>query len=397
MSYRTTVRTFGPSPASDSFLLKGLEDAPETISTEAADHSSSRAELRNVKPIASYSWIGGPTPSIAVPASPRIWKTTTVTTVPADSGVHYVDRNTSFMGRRSALIPIFAAVDSLHDDFRYRDFDLVTDRNNLRKLLRCIDGQHEKTFRIDLDVLGKTCLFTRREETLAETLTEFRGYGHEYEMAATKPRRGSEDEISHHRIISYDFGGLKVLLRYEVDACAEPESEDDSFLASFSTLSIGATGGAPTLSNDSAFSSRFGMKVKLTSPRSVLPQSSVIEIKTRAARRELDWKEVYPQLYLSQTSYLYLAKHTRGTFGRVEKFQINSEGMAAHAREAEASMAKLEALLSAILKAVRKYGEGVPLSLVYRAGELQLYKRKQGTRRLFGKDILSKFPRVAAN
>ncbi|KIO08991.1 hypothetical protein M404DRAFT_22218 [Pisolithus tinctorius Marx 270] len=138
------------------------------------------------------------------------------------------------------------------------------------------------------------------------------------------------------------------------------------------------------------------MKVKLTSPRSVLPQSSVIEIKTRAARRELDWKEVYPQLYLSQTSYLYLAKHTRGTFGRVEKFQINSEGMAAHAREAEASMAKLEALLSAILKAVRKYGEGVPLSLVYRAGELQLYKRKRGTRRPFGKDVLSKFPRVAA-
>ncbi|KAI6006617.1 hypothetical protein F5J12DRAFT_927484 [Pisolithus orientalis] len=391
MSYRTTVRTFGPSPASDSFLLKGLEDPPETIFTKAAGHSSSRVELRNVKPIASYSWIGGPTPSIAVPGEESWLKGLTIKLLrgfggrpllrpfPADSGVHYVDRNTSCMGHRSALIPIFAAVDSLHDDFRYRDFDLVTDRNNLRKLLRCIDGQHEKTFRIDLDVLGKTCLFTRREETLEETITEFRGFGHD-----------------HHRIISYDFGGLKVLLRYEVDACVESESEDDSFLASFSALSIGATGGASTLPDDSAFSSRFGMKVKLTSPRSVVPQSSVIEITTRAARRELDWKEAYPQLYLSQTPYLYLAKHTRGTFGRVEKFQINSKGMAAHAREAEASMAKLEALLSAILKAVRKHGEGVPLSLVYRAGELKLYKRKQGTRQPFGKDILSKFPRVAA-
>ncbi|KAI5989810.1 hypothetical protein F5J12DRAFT_501599 [Pisolithus orientalis] len=294
------------------------------------------------------------------------------------------------MGHRSPLIPIFAAVDSLRDDFQYRDLDLITDRNSLRKLLRCIDQQHDKTFRIDLDLLGKTCLLTRCEETLTDTIKEFHGFGVEYERAATKPRRGSEEETSHHRIISYNFGGLKILLRFAIDACAEPESEDDSFLASFSSLSIGERGPS-TLSDGLAYSSRFGMKVKLTSPRSVLPQSSVIEIKTRAARREVDWKESYPQLYLSQTPYLYLARYTRGTFGPVEKVHINSQEMASHAREAEAAMAKLEALLSALLKAVRKYGEGVPLSLVYRAGKLQLYKRKEGTGEPFGKDISSKF------
>ncbi|KAI6162843.1 hypothetical protein EDD17DRAFT_1776415 [Pisolithus thermaeus] len=299
------------------------------------------------------------------------------------------------MGHRPSLTPIFAAVDSLHDDFQYHGLDLVTDRNNLRKLLRCIDRQHDKTFRIDIDLLGKTCLFTRREETLVETIQGFRGYGHQYELAATKPRRGSEGEISHHRIVSYDFGGLKVLLRYKVDACTVLESEDDSLLASFSALSVG-TRGASTLSNDSAFSTRFGVKVKMSSPRSVVPQSSVIEIKTRAAHKELDWKEFYPQLYLSQTLHLYLAKHTRGMFSQVEKFQLNSEGMAVHARGAEAAMAKLEVLLKAILKAVRERGEGVPLSLVYRAGKLQLYKRNQGTGQPFEKDISSKFQRAAA-
>lgn len=396
MSYRTTAPRY-PLPPQDGFLLKDLEGPVETLSPEAAVQSSGRVQLRNVKPLASYSWIEGRTPSIVVPGCPRIWQNTIVTTVPADTGVHYLDRNTSFMGHRPSLTPIFAAVDSLHDDFQYRDLDLVTDRNNLRKLLRCIDRQQDKTFRIDIDLLGKTCLFTRREETLVETIKEFRGYGHEYELAATKPRRGSEGEISHHRIVRYEFGGLKVLLRYEVDACTEPESEDDSLLASFSALSVG-TRGAPTLSKDSAFSTCFGVRVKMSSPRSVVPQSSIIEIKTRAAHKELDWKEFYPQLYLSQTFHLYLAKHTRGTFGRVEKFQLNSQGMAVHARGAEAAMAKLEVLLSAVLKAVRKHGEGVPLSLVYRAGKLQLYKRKaNGTSQPFEKDIASKFQRAVAN
>ncbi|KAI6001140.1 hypothetical protein EDC04DRAFT_1067456 [Pisolithus marmoratus] len=358
-------------------------------------HQASKVQLSNVKPISSYSWIEANTPTIAVPGYPRIWRKTTVTTVSPDSGVHYIDRNASCMGNRPPLIPIFAAVDSLHNDFKYRDLDLMTDRNNLRKLLRCIDRQHDKTFRIDVDLLGKTCLFTRRDETLVETIREFRGFGHEYELAATKPRRGAEGEISHHRIIGYEFGGLKILLRYEVDACTEPEGEDGSLLASLSALSIG-TRGVSTHSNDSTSSTRFGMKVNMTTPRSVVPQSSVIEIKTRAAHKELDWKEFYPQLYLSQTFHLYLAKHTRGTFGRVEDFQISSQGMAAHARNAEAAMAKLVTLLSDILKAVRKYGEGVPLSLVYRAGKLQLYKRGEATRQAFGKDISSKFQQTVA-
>lgn len=195
--------------------------------------ASSELQLRNVKRITSYSWVWAPTPSIAVPGYPCIWRTITVKTVPADD---CVDCDVSFMGHCSPLIPIFAAVDLLLDDLQYHDSDLVTDENNLRELLRCIDRRHDKSFCIDLDLLGKTCLFScliRHEEA---SIKEFRGYGHECEVGATKPRRGSEDGISHHRVISYDFGGLKVLLR----------CEDDSFPASLFALSIG-TKAASTL------------------------------------------------------------------------------------------------------------------------------------------------------
>lgn len=394
MSHRTTTSWSYPLPPNDTFLLGGLEGPIETLPPSSTVHSSSTVQLRNIKSIASYSWIDGTRPCIVVPGYSRVWRNMTVKTVPADSGVHHVDCNTSFMGDRSPLIPIFAAIDSLHIDFKYRDLDLITDRNSLRKLLRCIDRQHEKTFRIDVDLLGKTCLLTRREEALTDTINEFRGYGHEYVLAATKPRGGSEEEISHHRIITYDFGDLKVLLRSAVDAYAEPTSDDNSFLTS-SALSIG-TRGASKLPKDPVYSNRFGVKVKLTSPRTVLPQSSVIEIKTRARCRELDWKEVYPQLYLSQTPCLYLAKYERRKFAQVEKVQINSQAMAAHTREAEVAMVKLGSLLSDIPKTAREHGDGVPLSLVYHAGELQLYRRKEGTVHPFGRDIWNKFRRAAA-
>lgn len=158
-------------------------------------------------------------------------------------------------------------------------------------------------------------------------------------------------------------------------------------------MKIGSKAETPKSQPDSACTNRLGMKVKLTSPRSVIPQSRVIEIKTRASHRELDWKEVYPQLYLSQTPYLYLARHTKGTFGAVEKVDLNGETMVPRAKEAEDAMSKLEMLLGSILKAVRRQGKGVPLSLVYHKGKLQLYKRNEGSGKPIEAEISRKFRR----
>lgn len=69
--------------------------------------------------------------------------------------------------------------------------------------------------------------------------------------------------------------------------------------------------------------------------------------------------------------------------------------MAAHTRQTGAAMVKLEALLSDILKIVRKHGEGVPPSLAYHAGELRLYKRREATGHPLRKDISDKFQQAA--
>lgn len=109
------------------------------------------------------------------------------------------------MGNHSPMLPLFAAIDALHDDFPYKDFDLVTDRNGLRKLLRYIDPDNvrrDDNFRIDVDVVGKTCLFTRQEES-ATIAGQYTGYGHEYLRATTKAPPGCEKMLDHHRIITF--------------------------------------------------------------------------------------------------------------------------------------------------------------------------------------------------
>ena len=107
------------------------------------------------------------------------------------------------MRQMSPLVPLFAAIDDMNPSFDYKQFDFITDRNNLRKLLRWATGaSDEKDFRIDVDVAGSTCLFTRVEEQCTETIQGFRGYGHEYEKAATRPARGCEKATGHHRMIS---------------------------------------------------------------------------------------------------------------------------------------------------------------------------------------------------
>ena len=86
----------------------------------------------------------------------------------------------------------------------FKEFDLVSDRNNLRKLLKWVSTSGSSDdFRIDVECRGeKTMLFTRFEVKDFENIIEFRGYGHQYEKAATKAAKGLEDATGHYRIIS---------------------------------------------------------------------------------------------------------------------------------------------------------------------------------------------------
>lgn len=394
-AYSFRPRVTESSQPDTSFVLKDLAD--KVARFKRSTDTLSPVEITNVKPIASYSWIEAATPTIAVPGSPRVWFTGPQR-VPADSGTRFVDQNAFYMRKMSPLIPLFAAIDDMNPTFDYKQFDFITDRNNLRKLLRWVSGSSDETdFRIDVDLAGSTCLFTRLEAQNTDTVQGFMGYGREYEKAATRVTRGCERATGHHRMISIDIGGLKILLRFTIEACTSSTNDtndEDDLLAAFSGLGIGgasASRSRDTKKPEATVPTVRGVSITQTTPRKVVPQASLIELKTRAAKREIDWAEIYPQLYLSQTAFLYIAKHERGNFNTLEKVELGSVSMQTHARHAEQGVAKLELVLQDILDAAKKEDVGVGLSLVSKDGKLALYKRHEGTGKGPGKDIIDKF------
>lgn len=92
----------------------------------------------------------------------------------------------------------------MNEDVDFSSFDLVTDRNNLLKLLHwATKAEAYDDWRIDVELGGRTCLFTRTDETDLDVMEGFRGYGEEYHKAVTRWPQGSEGGTGHHRAISF--------------------------------------------------------------------------------------------------------------------------------------------------------------------------------------------------
>lgn len=135
---------------------------------------------------------------------PPVWQNkATPFRVLRDNGQIFVDQN-RFRVPKYPLLPLFAAIDHLEPEFSFSSIDIVSDRNNLRKLTRWIEGSPNADFRIDLHLVGRsTVLFARHEANAVEPDPSRLGYGHNFEKETTKPFPGCEESTAHHRVVSY--------------------------------------------------------------------------------------------------------------------------------------------------------------------------------------------------
>ncbi|TFY74198.1 hypothetical protein EWM64_g9813 [Hericium alpestre] len=331
-------------------------------------------------------------------------------TLSPDEGVRFKDQN-GFRMPSSVLLPLFSAVDAVGKEVDWPSIDFITDRNGLRKLMRWIDtGVETKDFRIDLELVGERTVLLNRWEANTQDVASGRTFGFSFERATTSAAPGCEASTAHHRIVKYvaprhlsmdhmsltrrcpqDFFGLKTIVRFEVDAClpsAKPRSSRmsaatlDDLTDSLAGLKIeregkattSATPSRPTKKKDDTSSAP---ALKIIRAGSEVPQSSIIELTTRSVIRinELDWTEIYPQLYLSQTPWYYIGIHSRGTFTEVRKSNLTGDGMAAQRRQAKASVQKLGQVLEMIQEAVIAHGVERRLSLVCQQGVLKVYEQ----------------------
>lgn len=205
------------------------------------------------------------------------------------------------------LDPLLRAVRITSPDFDLKALDLISDRRNLRALLDFVDGRSQGE-RIDAEIIGGTVLFFLGWSG--------RGYGHSsisyginFEKRFTSAL--SEGTIQHNRVINYTLGGLKMMVKYQVDACIASEG---STISNTSNLTYSTT---PT-----------GLQVIKFG--TLVPPETIIEIKTlRSGGRNSPIRpQTMAQLWFSKTPIVFAGYHDgTGHFSSVEEINVESAGL----------------------------------------------------------------------
>jgi hypothetical protein len=227
--------------------------------------------------------------------------------------------------------------------------DIVGCGSTIGNLLRCA-GSELKTFRFDVDVIGDTVLFVRKERSPKELITNLQGYGHTFPEAYTTWDSEVRNSCSHQRIIQYEFGGLKFLVRTETDGYVKeanakaPSSIADSTSPlplddALGRMAIGST----EVSQDQKLQWKAqGMRVR---------QDQIFDIKTRAGYKPFDMNEILPRLWVSQTSKFLIAYHQSGLFDKPKVKDVRQE-VIEWENDNSALLARFHALVKRIVDVV---------------------------------------------
>jgi hypothetical protein len=339
-------------------------------------------------------------------------------TVPQDSsGIVFVDQN-GYRMKSMPLLPLIKAVEFMprtqgrsDRDVHWPSVDFVTDRSNLRKLMRWIDGYAGRAFRIDAQLAGNGTVLLSRWETRAREQGLPTSYGFNFEEASTTPAAGCEGTTSHHRIVKYvsltehlyrdiancsirqNFGGLSMIVRFEVDAFIPPVASPVKDIDFPDRLEVPEPSTTCSLAVPSPLSSADQRNpLTILQGGAMVPQSSLIEVKSSSQKSatKQKWAEIYPQLYLSQTPWLYKAIHRDGQFYTIRKTQLGSSELADVAVRSKLRFQKLRLALQVIKNIVIKSGAQGRLSLVLENRELVVFNRRSEASCL-PKDIMALF------
>jgi hypothetical protein len=287
----------------------------------------------------------------------------------------------------SPLEPLFRALLLTEPSVDLRSIDVVTDRNNIRKLLSFVDPGTARggaeDFVIKVEVVGQTALFSREEAEVRQYIapSEFRGYGHEFEKVYTKEQ--IQGSTGHYRIVEYRFGGLKFLVRNEVDGYVPPVESADASNNLAHELSL------LSLSKPPQASYRWqGSKLEAAMEGEVVPSEQCLEIKTRVAHKTLQIESIMPQLWVSQTTKLVRAYHTNGTF-QSPVVEDMTENMKSWEQDNENTLKKLAAVIAKILEVARRSDS--PVQVKYSKTRHQLVLSKIDSGKMLPDDLYLKW------
>lgn len=194
-------------------------------------------------------------------------------------------------------------------EFCFDGVDIVVNRNSLRKLLDFCNGRVKSSFRLNLLLVKNTLFIERCERNAVKMIrgSQNSGWGRNFEKTFTKYPPEANDSSGHHRILRYPLGHLNCAVRFEVDACYEPEmAESLDELLEATPAVMGKLSVA-----DSADDAEPTTGCQARS----MPQSTAAELKTRS--KFSGTGSHMPQLWFGRTPWLIVARHTNGTFEEI--------------------------------------------------------------------------------
>ena len=204
--------------------------------------------------------------------------------------------------------------------FRFDDVDLITNRNNLRKLLQWIEGAARHDFRIDLDRVNGTLLMTPWEsnDSVLCSGSHNPAYGSNFEKNFSSHQEDLVDCTSHRRVIYYTLGSLKCVVRSEVDAYHTKAGGARSL-----TGLVSAPPQAASNKNHHPVTSTDTYKPTEVLHRGLeIHTADTLEIKSCRDRSYLEG--LIPQLWFSRTPWMMIGYHHEGTFARVQEWNTAS-------------------------------------------------------------------------
>ncbi|KAI5837911.1 hypothetical protein DFP73DRAFT_635702 [Morchella snyderi] len=332
-------------------ILKGAGpvEAEIPLASIQATHRATPITHENLTTITSYNLLEKHKRTIIVPGSPAILTPRPLPVrVRPDSGRSISDP-ARHVFPRAPLEPLFRALFTTRPDFNVKGVDLVTDRRNLRLLLDFVGGRADE-FRIDVELVRSTVLFSRWSKSPVSYLTAFGGYGHEFEKAFARFPNSCRGSISHNRAIAYTLGHVKIIMRFEVDAYKEgaPPGPPQGAYTAPSTAVMARANAAPTPTGFTV-----AARGHLVAP------ARIVEIKTGGVGKNLSTKAKV-QMWFSQTPILYGGTYVGpGVFESVSEVNMAENGMFAEweTRNAE-KLGRLVKALELICEAVKRVPGG---------------------------------------
>ncbi|KAH0583409.1 hypothetical protein J132_11142 [Termitomyces sp. J132] len=275
-------------------VYKGTKDLLSEISRDAivADHTLA-VSLEDFFFPTSYDL--GPA-RVVVPSSPPVWQPQQLPVlISADEPA--IDPRRVLQS--CPFDATFRAITITSPGLSLRDFDVITDRKNLRALLNFFKNTNRQSHRIDAELIGNTLLLYLgwSEWGYSQSATR-NSYGMNFERKFTTSL--SEGTIQHNRVIAYRFGDLKLMIKYQADACIGPLTTSE-----------------PQTMRLPAFTTPTGLNIISTG--SMVSSESIVEIKTLREGFNILHPRTMEQLWFSQTPILMTGYHNGyGLFSSVE-------------------------------------------------------------------------------